>query len=125
MSKSQKKQLASVKKKDNEYLVALNERNFLVSQAYIFGSYAKGRAHSGSDIDVCIVSREYNPDDDKIRLLLWQARREIDPRIEPVAYHPQDFKSSDPLVFEVKEYGLQISVCGRYARQTLCSRYRY
>lgn len=103
-----KKQLAHIKKLVKAYINALEESNFPVSNAFIYGSYAKGNFRKGSDIDVCIVSKAYNPEDDGIRLLLWQKRRTIDARIEPVGYRPNDFNESSPLVSEIKQYGIKV-----------------
>lgn len=108
MSKAQKRKLVLIKKTVNRYITALKERELSISEAFIYGSYAKGIAHKGSDIDVCIVSKEYNPDDDNFRLLLWKTRRDIDARIEPVGYRPQDFNEKDPLVYEVKKHGVKV-----------------
>lgn len=109
MSKTQQKNLVLVKKAVSKYITALNKKELSISEAFIYGSYAKGLARKGSDIDVCIVSKAYNPDDDQLRLLLWKTRRDIDARIEPVGYRPEDFNETDPLVYEVKKYGIKVA----------------
>ena len=38
-----------------KYLALISDR-YPVQSAYLFGSFAKGFIHDGSDIDVCIVS---------------------------------------------------------------------
>jgi predicted nucleotidyltransferase len=107
MSKTQHEKLLLVKRAVSKYITALNKKELSVSEAFIYGSYAKGLARKESDVDVCIVSKAYNPDD-QIRLLLWKTRRDIDVRIEPVGYRPEDFNETDPLVYEVKKYGIKV-----------------
>ena len=45
----------SIKKIVRRYLTEL-KKELPIDYGLIFGSYAKGRVHRGSDIDVCIVS---------------------------------------------------------------------
>ena len=39
-----------------KFIKELSKQGYLVNQAYLFGSYAKGNPKSYSDIDVCVVS---------------------------------------------------------------------
>lgn len=78
-----------------------------VKGAYIFGSYANGSEHEGSDIDIAIVL-ENMPDFFVTQKLLMKLRRKIDLRIEPHPINEQDFNSSDPFAFEIKNTGIEI-----------------
>ncbi len=57
---------------------------FPVKRVILYGSFARGTQHPGSDIDVAVVLKE--PPDDILdaETELFKMRREIDLRIEPV-----------------------------------------
>ena len=50
----------SVKKLVNEFVSDLKKCNITLKKAFLFGSYANGKANSVSDIDVAIVADEFN-----------------------------------------------------------------
>lgn len=108
MSKAKREKIKQIKKTVKKYIDFLEANDFSVSQVYIFGSFARGDFHQNSDIDVAIVSNKFTRDWDKNEQLLWKMRRKIDPRIEPVGYKLEDFKISDPLVQQIKEYGIRV-----------------
>ncbi|MBC8383856.1 MAG: nucleotidyltransferase domain-containing protein [Candidatus Cloacimonetes bacterium] len=64
--------------------VGLVKQNYDVKQIYLFGSYAKGDAKEESDIDVAIVLDKIGDDYLAQSTKLFQLRRKIDLRIEPV-----------------------------------------
>jgi len=102
MSRDQAKKIAKT------YNRFLEKKNFPVKKAYLFGSRAKKTNHKGSDIDICIVSPKMSKNWNKNEALLWRLRREIDLRIEPIGYTPQEFKEGGPLVEEIKKHGILI-----------------
>ena len=108
MSITKRKQLTAVKKLVKTYINTLQASQFPVSRAFIYGSYARGDFRKDSDIDVCIISKAYNPNDDAVRLFLWQKRRNIDARIEPVGYSPKDFKDDVVLADIIREEGVRV-----------------
>ena len=97
-----------VKKFAKDFVRHLEDKGLKVEKAYLFGSYAKNHARAWSDIDVCVVSRRLARNKDKNETYLWKKVLEIDPRIEPVGYAPEDFDPIDPLVYEIKKYGVEI-----------------
>lgn len=64
----------------------LVKQNYSVDKIYLFGSYAKGNAREESDIDVAIVLKEIVDDYLSQSTNLFQLRRKIDLRIEPVLF---------------------------------------
>ncbi|MCZ7669001.1 MAG: nucleotidyltransferase domain-containing protein [Chloroflexi bacterium] len=44
----------------SEYLAALSAHGFQIEDANLFGSYAKGNANQWSDIDLAVVSNEFD-----------------------------------------------------------------
>lgn len=97
-------------KKVKKYLRVLQKNKYRVKKAYLYGSYAKANYHKDSDIDVLIVSDDFSGDRFRDSLKIVKFRRNIDLRIEPMPYRPEDFNDSDPLVVEVKRTGKEIRV---------------
>ena len=80
-----------------------------VTDAYLYGSYAKQTAHTESDIDVCVVSPDLGVDFIDEMVKLKKIARKIDDRIEVVPLGTADFADPfDPLVFEIKNTGIRI-----------------
>jgi len=100
--------IKKIKEKLIQYRKLLESDNFPVQRLILYGSYAKGNFKPYSDIDVCVVSRRLARNKDKNETYLWKKVLEIDPRIEPVGYAPEDFDPIDPLVYEIKKYGVEI-----------------
>lgn len=80
-----------------------------VNSLYVFGSYAKGSAHSWSDIDVCVVSPSFGKKIKNPARYLWSKRLTLhDFKLEPIGFNPRDFAESSPLIAEIKKYGIKI-----------------
>ena len=89
--------------------VELVKKQIPVSQAYLFGSYAKNRAEEVSDIDIYIVSPVFGKSYWDEESLLRRLSLKVDDRIEPVAFNPEDLEDKyNQLAFEIKKYGVQI-----------------
>jgi predicted nucleotidyltransferase len=73
----------------------------------LFGSYAKGNFHKESDIDIAVVLKNYNNLIDT-QVDLMRLRRKIDSRIEPHPFREKDFDISNPLVYEIMKYGVEV-----------------
>ena len=91
----------------NRYIEAL-QTQLDVQHAYLFGSYVNGVAREDSDIDIAIVSSDFqgNPVDDLLRLM--RIRRNIDYRIEPHPFLPTAVDSHDPFFLEVEQNGISL-----------------
>lgn len=85
------------------------KENYECSQIFIFGSYASGKAHEYSDIDIAVVLKDYNNIMD-IQLELMRLTRTIDTRLEPHPFREKEFNQSDPVASEVLKYGHRIDV---------------
>jgi predicted nucleotidyltransferase len=82
------------------YVDKLNQ-TIEVTEAYLFGSYARGTATADSDIDILVVSPDFNGNPIQDRLLLMKARRGVDLRIEPHPMHPANFSDNNPFVKKI------------------------
>ena len=99
-----------VKKEVEEYIEALKAENLPIQAAYLFGSYAKGKSHKWSDIDLCIVSPNFKNPWEALQYLWSKRLRDSGLTIEPIGYNPKDFKEDDsPLVWEIKQTGIPIA----------------
>ena len=86
-----------------KYLNALKDRGISVRYGVLFGSYARNQSHAWSDIDLAVVSEQF---DGQLRredvALLWRVAARVDSRIEPVAVGQQQFESgSDRTIVEI------------------------
>ncbi len=99
------------------YIAALEKNRIPIKKAFIFGSYAKGEARAESDIDLALVSEEFSGDrfDDRQRII--PLRREIDSRIEPLPFRPEDFENGGILAEEIRKTGV-IVVLKRKRKKT-------
>lgn len=100
-----------VKKEISDYLNVLEADGFKIKQAFLFGSFAKGRQKQWSDIDLCIISNDFTKKLGKDPLdYLWQKKIDLKfvTRIEPIGFHPRDFVDESPIVWEIKQHGIRI-----------------
>ncbi|MBI5620532.1 nucleotidyltransferase domain-containing protein [Candidatus Gottesmanbacteria bacterium] len=95
----------------HQYGLMLQRAGISYTQLIVFGSQAKGSAHSWSDIDVCVVSDRFGKDRHTERVTLMRARRsDVLLDIEPHPYHPNDLEDKyDPLACEIRTYGIQVA----------------
>ena len=103
MAAGKDKQL--IYKEVKQYISLLKDQHIPVLQAYLFGSYATGRADDWSDIDLAIVTDTFIGDGFDFRFLLTKLARTIDPDIEPHPYLISDFNESNPVAGEILKSG--------------------
>ena len=84
------------------------QKRYHVDSAYLFGSYARGTQDRWSDIDLAVVSPDFSEDLFEERLVLMRLACEIDERIEPKPFRPDNFKPIDPLVYEIQKHGVKL-----------------
>ena len=99
-----------VRKQISAYLYLLKKEGIKVEKAIVFGSRAKGTAKFWSDIDICLVSKQFGKDFFEEGLTLSRLARQVDVLIEPHLYRPTDFKEKyDPLAAEVRRHGIVVT----------------
>lgn len=108
MSEAKAKKIRSVKGLLRKYRSLLERDKFPVQKIILYGSYARGNFKPYSDIDVCVISDKFSKNKDYHETYLWKKVLDIDSRIEPVGYDTRDFIEADPLVNEIKKYGVEI-----------------
>ena len=100
---------------DNEIIDSVNrfieeiKKQYDVTAIILFGSYAKGTENEDSDIDIAIISSDFNDiieDGAKLISLTWK----IDTRIEPHPILAEDYKKvSNPFVREIVDTGIKVA----------------
>ena len=76
----------AVAAKGRDYLRALQGQGIAVRFGVIFGSWALGTAHRWSDIDLVVVSPQFDNMTSRGYIdLLWCQAARVDSRIEPIA----------------------------------------
>lgn len=94
----------------HRFIEKLNQQGIPVTQAFLFGSYANGKATQHSDIDVCIVSPVLGKDPIGEMATLRRIAYPIDSRIEPIPLHTTDLEDRfSTLVSEIRRHGKLIS----------------
>ena len=91
----------------NKYIDLLISKKIDIRNAYLFGSYAKNKQYSESDIDIAIiVGKKIDKIDFQTQLLLLAY--EIDTRIEPHPFYIDDFNENNPSAREIKKTGINL-----------------
>jgi len=104
---------AAVIKSVRKYLNYLNANGFNVSFGILFGSQAAGTATKFSDIDVIVVSPDF---DKKIKCRtmdkLWQLAGRTDSRIEPIPCGLKRWQKDDytPIIDIARNEGAMITL---------------
>jgi len=97
-----------IKEKAKEFIAEVQKHQIKIIKAYLFGSFARGKARKDSDIDLALISSDFSGNRYLDSLKIIPLRRKIDSRIEPVTFKPEDFNENDPLAAEIKNYGVEI-----------------
>ncbi len=92
------------------YARLLREANLRIEKLIVFGSRAKGTYHRDSDIDVCVVSKQFGKNLHDERVQLMHIRNDETINIEPHPYHPDDLNNKwDGLAHEIRTHGIEIT----------------
>jgi len=96
-------------KKARLFLDSLREAGIDVSEAYLFGSVVTGLSHKDSDIDLAVVSREFQGVRYHDMKKISRHRRKIDLRLEIHPFSSQEVEQAPPQFFlKIKQEGLRI-----------------
>ena len=92
------------------YIAELEKNNIKVIEAVLFCSHVRGTTKEESDIDVALVSPDFTGDRFEYRRKIVPLRRNIDNRIEPLPFRPEDFYDGGMLVEEIKKTGMRLNL---------------
>jgi predicted nucleotidyltransferase len=95
----------------SSFAASLENQGIRVDRLILYGSYANGNWHEGSDIDVVVISPDFVDMDfwERIRVLglsMW----EVFEPIEPVAMTPEEWASGRSMIVDYASKGEV--VCG-------------
>ncbi len=97
-----------------KYIATLESEGIPVKEAYIFGSFATGKASRDSDVDLAVISPKFGKDRQRERALLLKKRAAEELIIEPHPFSEQEFGKPHyyPLVAEIKKHAIKIFHAG-------------
>ena len=95
------------------YASLLRAENIPVSRVVLFGSFAEGKGHQWSDIDLLVVLDDglAETEFDRLSTRLWSLARKIDSRIEPLAISEDEWLHDErtPIVSIIREKGIDLA----------------
>ncbi len=92
----------------NEYIEEI-KKHYNVTAIILFGSYAKGTENEDSDIDIAVVSDDFDDIYDCMAVLMGMTW-DIDARIEPHPIKKKDYDEvSDYFVKEIIDTGIKVA----------------
>jgi predicted nucleotidyltransferase len=103
------KKLDKIRELAIKLFVQMRSQGLRVDMIVLFGSYAKGHEREDSDIDLCVVSRDFGHDriDEGARVNLIASR--IDSRLECITVSLTDYMKRNtisPILHEIKKHGV-------------------
>jgi len=92
-----------------EFKIALKKAGIRASKLILFGSYAGGRPHPWSDIDLCVVSAQFGRKYYDEMLRVAKLGKKVNYLIEAHPMNPRDLRSGNhPMADEIKKRGRKI-----------------
>lgn len=92
----------------NQYINEI-KKHYNISEVILLGSYAKGKEHADSDIDIAIISEDFE-DLFEIMADLMGLTWDIDARIEPHPIRKKDYDEvSDYFIQEIIDTGIKVA----------------
>lgn len=93
------------------YIAELRKNGIQISKIFLFGSYAYGKPNKDSDIDLLIVSPQFDDlSKDEFTSKLWLATEAVDYIVEPIGIGEKAFikRSFSPLLDLIRNKGIEI-----------------
>ena len=104
--------IRTIKKPVKKFIQAL-PKNISPDRIIIFGSYANKKATKDSDIDIVLVSKNFNKMSEDDRLdILYKASRFIEPEIHPWGVTQEELDKADfqSTLGAVKSFGKVVKI---------------
>lgn len=92
------------------YLRKVRDADFMLSEAWLFGSYARGNQHDDSDIDIAIVLQDEGIHSFETEVKLMTLRQGEETLIEPHAFSKNEFDYNIPIVNQIIKYGVRLEL---------------
>lgn len=91
-----------------KYIAEIEKNNIHIKSAILFGSYVTGNYDEWSDIDVVLVSDDFEGVRFLDRRKIARVTLDVDSRISPLPYKTEDFNEDDLFVREILRTGIKI-----------------
>ena len=92
------------------YLQRVEKSDLGFTEAWLFGSYARGNQHDNSDIDIAIVLKDDVNHTFETDVKLMVIRKGDETLIEPHAFTKDEFDDNVPIVSQIIKYGERIEI---------------
>lgn len=94
-----------------KYIQLLRKEGIRVDKAFLYGSYLTGNQTEESDIDLMLVSDQFDVSNDLLAGKIWALTRNVNSRIEPYIVGSKKFENDQisPIIQIVKKEGLEIT----------------
>ena len=94
-----------------KYIQLLRKEGIRVDKAFLYGSYLTGNQTEESDIDLMLVSDQFDVSNDLLAGKIWALTRNVNSRIEPYIVGSKKFANDEisPIIQIVKKEGLEIA----------------
>jgi len=92
----------------DEYLQKLRENDIHIKEALLFGSQLKGRADKWSDIDIALVSDDFEGNRYEDRNKIRKITLSVNPMLSPLPFRTNDFSEKDPFVKHILKTGMRM-----------------
>lgn len=95
-----------------KFIKALKQEGITVDRVILYGSYARGKTRSDSDIDVAVISKNFGKDRVEEGMTLFRVAGKIDPRLEPIPISSESYQNDTwvPLIYEIKEKWIELEL---------------
>ncbi len=93
-----------------ELIAELKQNQINLTNAVLFGSYAKGNYNEYSDIDVALISESFSGNRFLDKELIRKYIVSINTDISPVPFRPEDFNKKNLFANQIIKEGIEISV---------------
>jgi uncharacterized protein len=87
----------------------VKEKKYDIKKAYLFGSYAMGKEHKESDIDLALIIPN-NSDTLELQIQFMFLSRGFSVDIEPHPIKEEDFNVMNPLAYEIMKTGFEFNL---------------
>lgn len=92
------------------YLQKLEQDGLHVQKAFLFGSHASDRSGPWSDIDVALVSDDFEGNRYMDKERIRRATLAVSSLLAPVPFRTADFTDNDPFVHHIRETGMPLNL---------------
>ena len=94
----------------DRYARILKQSGVTVEKLILFGSYAKGKNKPWSDLDICVVSKDFGKHRLRESMNLAALAVDVDSMIQSYPCHPDDLNNKyDPIIQEILAHGIPVS----------------